>query len=722
MAPRIVASRILDNIPGCFGANFVWNANWDKNLIPGIINFHLHLLMLRCRLFRSFSTDSDRMNKIRNIGIIAHIDAGKTTTTERMLYYAGVTRRIGEVDRGDTVMDYLAEERARGITIQSAAITFPWKGHTINLIDTPGHVDFSFEVERSLRVLDGAVTILDGRAGIQAQTRTVWRQADRFSIPRIIYVNKVDKAGSDYKRCLEQVERVLGMPVLALQRPLNEGSGSTIQIVDILNGQLLSWEGDDKGLEISRKAIDTGTERTALYEKIAGLDDQFLEIYLGGGGKEDIDLAGEAKQAMARLSGGRRAVVALCGASYQNCGVQPLLDAITEYLPPPPSPPPARIASTAEMLAFKCIYDPQKGFIIFVRIYSGTYQSKTALHNRTLGMQERPTRLMQAVAGSFEEVGELSAGSIGVLMGLKGTRTGDILSTSKSPKEDVISPTISIKVPPAVFFCSVEPESSAEEGRLQTALEIIQREDPSIRVTTDPESGQTLVAGIGELHLDIVQKRVRRDLGVKAGFGRVQIGYRERLVSPVAGSLNFDKLAAPGVHLQASVTLSLEPRDEADNNVEIKGSSADQDDLAMVRNAMESCLMSSPISRHALSHTALTLTIHAHTSTASACQAGQHLFRSLLTENSHLLERLEPVMAVEIETPASYVGSILNDIHAKRRGAVNVVREHGGGAMSVVEAEVPLAEILGYASYLRSITQGNASYTLSPKGYQPVSP
>lgn len=647
---------------------------------------------------------------IRNVGIIAHIDAGKTTTTERMIYYSGLIRRIGEVDRGDTVMDYLPEERERGITISSAAITFPWRSLTINLIDTPGHVDFTFEVERSIRVLDGAVTILDGRAGVQAQTKTVWRQADRHRIPRIIFINKLDKVGADYDRCIKDVEMQLGVTTLPLQRPVvKDGS---IQIADIAKGHLINWDSND-GSIMTNSLFECSQEQNSLHERLAQLDDQFLDLFL----ENQSPGPASVQQAISRVTKERKVVPILCGASFKNIGVQPLMDAIIDYLPEPS----ASKSEALSMLAFKCVYDPQKGMLVYVRVYSGTFRSKMPVVNRALGCQERPTKLLQVFGGEYEEVEELGPGSIGVLLGLKHTRTGDTLQSHDGliTKDN----TADLQIPPAVFFCSVEPESSSQETKLAQTLEIINREDPSLRVTIDPESGQTLLAGIGELHLDIVQKRITKDFKVNAEFGNVQISYRDRPASEVSGRLSFEK-EINGVKCVAEVSLAIGPSESDDKNfvsVVFENGSDGTVVQHAIKQAIESYLQYSPVSRNPFTGTCVKATVHSEvSSTQSICMAIHNLFRSLLTEHESIIERLEPVMCLQIECPSEYVGSVLNDLHSKRRGTVHMVRTDPTTGMQTLDAEAPLAELFGYASYLRSVSQGNASYTLEPKGYSPT--
>lgn len=638
--------------------------------------------------------------RIRNIGIIAHIDAGKTTTTERMLYYSGFTRRIGLVDRGDTVMDFLPDERERGITISSAAITFGWGEHTVNLVDTPGHVDFAFEVERALRVLDGAVCILDAGAGVQAQTRAVWRQTDRYRVPRLVFVNKMDRPGADWARCLREIGSRLGALALPVQWPV-AGDGP-LRVADLVRGRVLGFGAG--GVEAAATAA-YAEQRTALCEALASVDDAFLEAYL-----EDPEPAAAAVAAAVRratLAG--TGVPVLCGAAFQNAGVQPLLDAVVDYLP---GPGVGAVADGAlSMLAFKCVYDAQRGFLVYVRVYAGTYRARTGLRNRALGQPERPTKVLQVLASSYAEVDELGPGAIGVLVGLRHTRTGDVLDAAVGEPGGAAGPPM--QIPPAVFFCSAEPESAADEDRLAGALQCITREDPSVRVLQDRESGQTLLAGIGELHLDIVQRRITRDFRVRADFGAVRIAHRDRCAGPCALRVLFQR-EANGARLSADLSLAMEPLGTDENEAE--GAGGDP----LVQTTLAGCLQSSPASGNPFMGTRLRLTVHGPPScTQAVCQGILHVFRLLTEQHPPVL--MEPVMLLSIECPVASVGPVVNDLHARRRAQVRLVQAAAGDAAAqTIEAVAPLSAVLGYASYLRSATQGRASYSVVPQGYQPV--
>ncbi|KAF9193406.1 Ribosome-releasing factor 2, mitochondrial [Haplosporangium sp. Z 11] len=498
----------------------------------------------------------------RNIGIIAHIDAGKTTTTERMLHYAGFTRRIGDVDSGDTIMDYMKQERERGITITSAAITFGWKDHRINLIDTPGHVDFTIEVERSIRVLDGAVTILDAVAGVEAQTETVWQQAARHGIPRIAFVNKMDRAGAGFGRTVREMRTRLGCRPVVVQIPLMEspsgavGAGSNDAefngVVDVLSMEILRWDSDSKGAKMSKSPLDANypdkglyqeavKARVALVEQLSALDEHIIELFLT---LED-HMAIEAKDlqaAIRRLTLSSTIVPVLCGASFRNIGVQPLLDSVVNYLPSPDERPAAQgRMSDGKMieigaggskerlcaLAFKVIHDARRGPMVFVRVYSGQLNERAQLWNSSTHTKERANKLLQMYAMDVEEIPHITKGNIGVVLGLKDTRTGDTLLDAHDPRKGLALS--GIKVPSPVFFASVEPMSTSDEKPVEEAIRALIREDPSLGVRVDEETGQTLLGGMGELHLEVAQERLVSDFKVKAEMGRMRISFKETM-------------------------------------------------------------------------------------------------------------------------------------------------------------------------------------------------
>ncbi|KAF9166481.1 Ribosome-releasing factor 2, mitochondrial [Actinomortierella ambigua] len=499
---------------------------------------------------------------MRNIGIIAHIDAGKTTTTERMLHYAGFTRKIGDVDTGDTIMDYMKQERERGITITSAAITFGWHDHKINLIDTPGHVDFTIEVERAIRVLDGAVTILDAVAGVEAQTETVWQQADRHDVARIAFVNKMDRAGAGFGRTVREMRTRLGCRPVVVQIPLVETvatSASTSKhdaefngVVDIVTMETLRWDADPNGTNVVRRPIDASypdkelyqeavKARMALVEQLAALDETIVELFLTLEDHMAIEPK-DIKAAIRRLTLSSTVVPVLCGASFRNIGVQPLLDAVVDYLPSPVDRPAAHgrqpdgdlveIGNGGDKerlcaLAFKVIHDARRGPMVFVRVYAGQLNERVQLWNSTTQSKERANKLLQMYAMDVEEIPHISKGNIGVILGLKETRTGDTLLDAHDPRKGMVLS--GIKVPSPVFFASVEPMSAADEKPVEEAIKALIREDPSLGVRVDEETGQTLLGGMGELHLEVAQDRLTSDFKVKAEMGRMRISFKETM-------------------------------------------------------------------------------------------------------------------------------------------------------------------------------------------------
>ncbi|KAJ2397264.1 Ribosome-releasing factor 2, mitochondrial, partial [Coemansia sp. RSA 2603] len=540
---------------------------------------------LRCY---SSSTISD-LQRVRNIGIIAHIDAGKTTTTERMLHYAGFTRRIGDVDSGDTVMDYLAAERARGITIQSAAITFGWRSHQVHLIDTPGHVDFTVEVERAMRVLDGAVTIVDAVAGVQAQTRTVWGQAARHGVPQVVYVNKMDREGALWERCVEDVRRRLDVRPLVLMVPESTAGDGCAASGRLEGGQLERWldavsleritydlSNDPSGATVHRRRLTTDdpayaracAARERLVEALGEVDERLVDVFMGDSvdGHHERVPAEEVRAAIRRATLDALACPVLLGASYRNIGVQMLLDAVVDYLPSPADrPAPTALlpggkslvvqpdgAAKVVAFAFKVTVDAQRGPLVFVRVYSGTLSARTTLLNTTRGVRERAMRVAQMYGDALEEVGEIACGHIGVVLGLKATRTGDTLVHSQHTAKPQLH---GIQVPAPVFFCSVEADSPADERPLADALKALTLEDPSLHVTVDGETGQTLVQGMGELHLDVVRDRLVSDMRVRASFGKMRVALRE---SPARDARALHELMRPLAGRPAHVTVELE--------------------------------------------------------------------------------------------------------------------------------------------------------------------
>lgn len=515
---------------------------------------------------------SPDISKIRNIGIMAHIDAGKTTTTERMLFYSGYIRALGDVDDGDTVTDFMAQERERGITIQSAAVTFDWNNHRINLIDTPGHVDFTLEVERALRVLDGAVAVFDASAGVEAQTLTVWRQAQKHKVPCIGFLNKMDKPTANLELCIESIrEKMHTLPIL-LQIPIGCGR-SFSGVVDLLTNQKLLWRSrsnEDDGRRFDVLPLDQSEPellqaareaRAALIEQVADLDDEFAELLLTDF-SENFDAIPSIKlqEALRRVTLARKAVPVFCGSSLKNKGVQPLLDGITVYLPDPSERHHEVIQWYKEdlcALAFKVVHDKQRGPVVYLRVYSGTLKSQTAVHNLNRNTTERMSRLLVPFADQFVEIPSITAGNIALTVGLKQTITGDTIVASKASaaaalrqaqnqtktdKRDINVFLSGVEVPEPVFFCTIEPPSMAKQADLEHALDCLQREDPSLKVRTDPDSGQTVLCGMGELHIDIIHDRIRREYGIETHLGPLQVAYRETVIQQASSTDCLDRM------------------------------------------------------------------------------------------------------------------------------------------------------------------------------------
>ncbi|XP_061554716.1 ribosome-releasing factor 2, mitochondrial isoform X3 [Phycodurus eques] len=537
------------------------------------------------------SVISPDVSKIRNIGIMAHIDAGKTTTTERMLYYAGYIRALGDVDDGDTVTDFMAQERERGITIQSAAVTFDWKGHRINLIDTPGHVDFTLEVERALRVLDGAVAVFDASAGVEAQTVTVWRQAAKHHVPCVCFLNKMDKPAADLNFSLESIRQKLKANPVLLQIPVGRGRNFS-GVIDLLTNQRLTWEPTDDGRAFETRRLSESQQeeaallrevrqaRMALIEQVADLDDEFAELLLSDF-SDNFDAVPYIKlrEAVRRLTLARKGVPVLCGSSLRNKGVQPLLDAITAFLPAPDERPHDLVRWYKDdlcALAFKVLHDKQRGPLVFLRIYSGTLRAQTAMHNINRNSTERLSRLLVPFADQHVQIPSMTAGNIALAVGLKQTVTGDTVVSSKASAAAaarraqtdgrtgaVLS---GVEVPDPVFFCTIEPPTVAKQADLENALNNLQREDPSLKVRIDPDSGQTILCGMGELHIEIIHDRIRREYGIETHLGPLRVAYRETVLHRAAAVDTLDRAVGERRHV-VTVELAVRPdRDRADGS------------------------------------------------------------------------------------------------------------------------------------------------------------
>ncbi|KAG8598568.1 hypothetical protein GDO81_002659 [Engystomops pustulosus] len=570
------------------------------------------------------------VSKIRNIGIMAHIDAGKTTTTERMLYYSGYTRALGDVDDGDTVTDFMAQERERGITIQSAAVTFDWNGHRINLIDTPGHVDFTVEVERSLRVLDGAVAVFDASAGVEAQTLTVWRQADKHAVPRMCFLNKMDKTGASFTYSIESIKEKLKARPLLLQLPIGEGK-SFQGLIDLVSMESLSWSSrsnEDDGRRFKRKPLSDLMDqdllqsakeaRNALLEQVADLDDDFASLMLEEY-SEDCNLIPVEKlqAAIRRITLTRSAVPVLCGSALKNKGVQPLLDAITLYLPSPDDCTHDFMSWYKDdlcALAFKVVHDRQRGPMVFVRIYSGMMKAQSAVYNVNKNCTERMSRLLLPFADQQVEISSLSPGNIALTVGLKQTATGDTIVSSKASAAAAARRAVrseektkdrksqdnlvlaGVEIPEPVFFCTIEPPSVAKQFDLENALRCLQLEDPSLKVRTDPDSGQLILCGMGELHIEIIHDRIRREYGLETYLGPLQIAYRETIVCGSRASDTLDRTMGDTRH-QVTVELEVRPLSEDIPLIEYSANlpSSVNSYKEAIENGIHGCYLTGPL-------------------------------------------------------------------------------------------------------------------------------
>jgi elongation factor G len=668
----------------------------------------------------------------RNFGIMAHIDAGKTTTTERILYYTGKSHKIGEVHEGAATMDWMEQEQERGITITSAATTCFWREKRLNIIDTPGHVDFTIEVERSLRVLDGAVCVLDGNQGVEPQTETVWRQADKYDVPRVVFVNKMDKTGADFFNCVKDIiDRVAGKPV-CLQLPI--GAESSFQgIVDLITMKGVVWSGEALGatydeVEIPAHLKDQAVEyRTKLVEACVELDDDAMAAYLDG---QEPDAA--TLRRLVRLAVQKRAFhPVLCGSAFKNKGVQPLLDAVVDYLPSPADrgaipgidfrteEPVERKPSDDEpfsMLAFKIMDDPFVGTITFCRIYSGKVESGASLLNSTRDKKERVGRMLLMHANNREDIKEAYAGDIVALAGLKDVRTGDTLC---DPQKPVILE--KMEFPEPVIEIAVEPKSKADQEKLGVALAKLAAEDPSFRVSTDQESGQTILKGMGELHLDIKIDILKRTYKVDANIGAPQVAYREKITRPTTIDYTHKKQTG-GSGQFARVKIVAEPNDPGAGFVfesKIVGGNVPKEYIPGVEKGLESVLGAGVLAGFPVVDLKVQLVdgaYHEVDSSALAFEiASRAALREALQKGGSVL--LEPIMKVEVVTPEDYTGGVIGDLNS-RRGQIQGQDMRGNAV--VVNAMVPLANMFGYVNTLRSMSQGRATFTMQFDHYEQV--
>jgi elongation factor G len=667
----------------------------------------------------------------RNFGIMAHIDAGKTTTTERILYYTGKSHKIGEVHEGAATMDFMEQEQERGITITSAATTAFWKGKRLNIIDTPGHVDFTIEVERSLRVLDGAVCVLDSNQGVEPQTETVWRQGDKYKVPRIVFCNKMDKTGADFFRCLEDIKVRLGARPVAVQLPI--GAENNFQgVIDLVRMKAITWSGEALGAEFVEGDIPADLQdqaeeyRTAMIEAAVELDDDAMGAYLDGTEPDVETLQACIRKAV--ITGAFYPV--FCGSAFKNKGVQPLLDAVVAYLPSPVDRGAIKGVDyktgdetdrkpgddqPLSVLAFKIMDDPY-GILTFARIYSGTLAKGQALLNSSREKNERVGRMVLMHANNREEISEAYAGDIVALVGMKDTRTGETLC-------DPLKPVILEKMefPDPVIEQAVEPKTKADQEKMTTALVKLANEDPSFRVSTDQESGQTIIKGMGELHLEIKVDILKRTHKVEVNVGAPQVAYREKITRPVEIDYTHKKQTG-GTGQFARVKIQVEPNEPGQGfqfDSKIVGGSVPKEYIPGVNKGLESVLGAGVLAGFPVVDVKVALVdgaYHEVDSSALAFEiASRSAFREALQKGGSVL--LEPVMKVEVVTPEDYTGSVIGDLNS-RRGQIQGQDMRGNAV--VINAMVPLANMFGYVSNLRSFTQGRASYTMQFDHYSEV--
>jgi elongation factor G len=671
------------------------------------------------------------LERTRNIGIIAHIDAGKTTTTERILYYTGRTYKIGEVHEGTATMDWMEQERERGITITAAATTAEWKSFRINIIDTPGHVDFTVEVERSLRVLDGGVVVFDAVAGVEPQSETVWRQADKYSVPRICFVNKMDRTGASFERTLGMIVERLGANPVPVQLPM--GSESNFRgVIDVLERKALTF-GDKPNDPINVVDIpaefqdEAARARSAAIEKIVEFDDALLERFFA---EEEISVE-ELKGALRKATIGGKLVPILCGSALKNKGVRPLLDAVVDYLPSPLDIPPVtgtNPRTDAEevrnpdpkepfcALAFKIVTDPFVGKLAFIRVYSGTLKTGSYAYNSTRDQRERVGRLVQLHANERKDIPEVKAGEIAAIVGPKSTITGDTLCDETAP---IVLEAITFPEP--VIRVAIEPKTKADQDKMGIALGKLMDEDPTFRVNSDPETGQTIIAGMGELHLEVIVDRLMREHRVDANVGRPQVAYRETITQPARARDPF-KRQTGGRGMYGDVELTVEPLPAGSGITfewKIVGGTVPREYATAVEAGAREALEGGVIASYPMVDVkvaAVDGSYHEVDSNEMAFKvaASQTTKAALRKANPQLLE---PMMEVEVVTPDDFLGDVMGDLNS-RRGQVEGMEPRGNA--QVVKSKVPLAEMFGYATDLRSMTQGRATYSMQFSHYQQV--
>jgi elongation factor G len=682
------------------------------------------------------------LDRTRNIGIMAHIDAGKTTTTERILFYTGITYKIGEVHEGTAVMDWMEQEQERGITITSAATTCFWRDHRINIIDTPGHVDFTAEVERSLRVLDGAVAVFDSVAGVEPQSETVWRQADKYRVPRICFVNKMDRIGADFRRTFEQITSKLGGNPVAIQLPIGS-EDKFVGVVDLVQMKSITYKDETMGAdyivgEIPADMVEEANHyREQLIEKVSEADDKLLEKYLHG---EEISEA-EIKAALRKRvissvhTKGDKAepafVPVICGSAFKNKGVQPLLDAVVDYLPSPVDVPPivgfdpnkgpevlverpAADNAPFSALAFKIMTDPFVGQLTFIRVYSGVMTTGSNAYNATKQKTERLGRLLKMHANKREEIKEVYAGDIAAAVGLKTVSTGDTICDEKKPV--VLE---SMDFPEPVISLAIEPKTKADQEKLGAGLQKLMAEDPTFRVKTDPQTGEVVIAGMGELHLEIIVDRLRREFNVDSSSGRPQVAYKETLTRPAEGEMRYAKQTG-GRGQFAEVKIRLYPGEPGTGYVfenEISGGAIPKEYIKPVDEGIKEALTRGVLAGYPIDDVRIELYDGKHHEVDSSEMAfkiaGSMAFQDAAKKAKPVL--LEPVMRVEVVVPKEHLGDVMGNL-SSRRGHIQSQEDRGG--TQIINARVPLSEMFGYATDLRSRTQGRATFSMHFDRYE----
>ncbi len=671
------------------------------------------------------------LEKTRNIGFIAHIDAGKTTVTERVLYFTGRIRKIGGVDDGTTAMDWMAQERERGITITSAATTAQWGDHTINIIDTPGHVDFTAEVERSLRILDGGVVVFDAVAGVQPQSETVWRQADKYNVPRICFVNKMDRVGADFNRTIDSISHRLQANPVAVQIPIGQ-EDDFLGVIDLIEGK--SWTWAEEGVEIPKEGPvpeefieEYLNYRGMMIEKIAETDDDLLFKYL----EEEEITNQEIKDALRRATIGYSIIPVFCGTALRTKGIQPLIEAICEYLPSPLDVPPVTGTTPTSddelirspdpeepfsALAFKTVSDPYIGRLVYFRVYSGTAASGSSVYNSTNRRRERLGRIVQMHAQHREDMEEVHAGQIAAAVGLKFTATGDTICAQNDP---IVLETISFPEP--VISVAIEPRSRADQDKLSDALVKLSDEDPTFKVNYDDETGQTIMSGMGELHLEILVDRMKREFSVEGSVGQPRVAYRETVRKDARGVGRF--VRQTGGHGQfGHVVLEMEPGSPGSGIViedNIRGGAIPREFIPSAESGIKEALNTGPLSGFPMIDIKVTMvdgSFHEVDSSQVAFQiAGSMAAKDAISKARPQL--LEPIMSLEVVTPGEFLGEVLGDLGRRRASIRNI---EGQGEIQVVKASLPLGESFGYANAIRSLTQGRASYNMEFDNYEPA--